>query len=304
MSTSPCFIRFGMILSVATLCITAILTTGSSFAENTSETGALLSESGALRDPALERSARVEGFIKQARVTKKETDTLRTQVRDRRLKRIAHSEECRKQMRKENRDSLFPMTLNCLRGDLMFNLDILRKERTFVEKAAGVPDLVRQTALSAIDALSDAITAVIDGIDTGVYASAAELTEAKKNLMERYRSPYWTAMTQFRTERLQTWIAHLLVQADPILASVSEGSGALLKTFEACLMQEEKTLTAASAATDHASAEAGLAKAQTALAACVRAFLPAKKIEPPKEEAVSSSSAPTLPRRVLLHQRR
>lgn len=293
-------------MSIVALCFIAILIIKPSFAESVSETGALLSGSGTLHDPTLERSARAEGFIKQMQMTKKETDTLRMQSHDRRLKRIAHSEECRKQMRKENRDSLFSTMLNCLRGDLMFNLDTLRKERSFVEKASGVPDLVQQASLSAIDALSDAITAVIDGIDTGVYASVAELTEAKKNLMEHYRSPYWTAMTRLRTERLQTWIAHLLVQANPILASVSEESGALLKIFEICLTQEEKTLNAASAADDRTSAEAELAHAHTALAACIRAFLPApsQEVALPNEEAVSSSSAPTLPRRLLIHQRK
>lgn len=120
--------------------------------------------------------------------------------------------QCREDLRRANRDTLFKETLRCFRSFLVGDLEIARKEKTFAEGLVGPSQESVSAASAALGKLMDAISTVLTGIDAGIYQTKDDLQEAKNNLQTKYRIPAQTALTELRLSRRATWINHLLVR--------------------------------------------------------------------------------------------
>lgn len=101
-------------------------------------------------------------------------------------KRSVLDEECRSLLRKANRDQQWPSTLRCVRNDMQLDIGALRAELT---AARALKHSLAPALVTAASDLLDALAAVTDGIDTGVYGSEGALAETRSKLQERYRTP-------------------------------------------------------------------------------------------------------------------
>ncbi len=155
---------------------------------------------------------RAKGFALKMQSSASERRFFREKQEERRMTRMQHQVNCRAEIRKANRDTLFPTVQRCYRAQLTQDLELLRKHRSALEEFIGASEERKTAALMKTDALIEAILAVIDGIDTGVFVTSAELLEAKANVATLYRTPYWTTLLQLRADHLRTWIAYYLIQ--------------------------------------------------------------------------------------------
>lgn len=102
------------------------------------------------------------------------------------LKRKVLDEECQATLRKANRDQQWSATLRCVRNDMQLDIGALRAELT---AARALKHPLAPALVTAASELQDALAAVTDGIDTGVYGAEGALLETRAKLEERYRTP-------------------------------------------------------------------------------------------------------------------
>lgn len=179
------------------------------------DTGALLKMQQEQALWALRR-ARSAGFWAAMMNNRKEAAAFRDQQAIRREKRTEKRIACRDDVRSANRDTVTPITFNCFRATLTMDLEMLRKEKQFVEVMAGPTEQYRKSALFHIGNLMDAISTIVQAMDAGVYGSKEDLEDAKKNLGLTYKAQRSLAMTRLRVDRAITWVAHLMVRLEDI----------------------------------------------------------------------------------------
>lgn len=190
------------------------------------------------------RRERTQNFWADMMNSRTEASNFRKTHKERRAKRAAKRLECRDDVRKANRDTLAPITMNCYRATLTQDLEILRKQKQFVEGIVGPTENYRNPAIFHIQNLMDAISTVIRAIDAGVYSSKEGLEEAKKNLGQAYRTQYRLAMTHLRIDRSITWLQHLMVRVQDIIEREKLATQVLatLEEVIACLEDREASL--------------------------------------------------------------
>lgn len=130
--------------------------------------------------------------------------------------------KCREELRKANRDTIAAKAQQCYRSDLMEELSLRRKELQFVAALPAVDPAFAAAYREATEALMDAQSAVVDGIDTNVYASVEALEKAKLKLRDQYRVPYWTALFRLSADRLVPWAAWQVDRMDRLLSGEPE----------------------------------------------------------------------------------
>lgn len=186
-----------------------------------------------------------------------------------RRKLTDHLDRCHTEIRASNRDTLLPVTQQCLKGQLIIERDALKRDRTVYEKLPGLSDAVRATLLVQTDALTGALQTIIDGMDAHVFSTMAQLKDVRANLLKEYRQPYWFALTRSRADELLTWTAHLLTALSYSAADSSIPPAAHAKAAEAsaCLEGAETAFATALTDEDAVSARtaltAGMATART-----------------------------------------
>lgn len=168
-------------------------------------------DSDALRALRLQRA---DDFAKQLAANPKAEALLRERKSTYERKRAEHRADCRDQVRRANKESLIKVLLLCYREELTLEEDFLSKEREYLTAAAGVSEPVRSRMLDRLDVLADAMHTIVYAIDSGVYASQADLLEAKQNLYARYRVPFYDASAALRADRALTWVQTLILGVD------------------------------------------------------------------------------------------
>lgn len=160
-----------------------------------------------------------------------------------RERRNALRNDCRETLRRANRDTWLRQALLCYRSDLLLEMNWLRKDRQQWATLPLLSETKRVQVLEHSDALIDAILAIIDGIDSGLFTQRELLEEAKHNLFSTYRSPYLNAVTHARADRLIVWIslfARRMEEALRLQPDSPEPLPYLLEAAECLLRAKEK----------------------------------------------------------------
>lgn len=170
---------------------------------------------------------------------------------------------CREEIRNANRDTVVQRSGQCLRGDLTLEIAHRRKQREWLAAWNGADADVAEAADVGIEAWIDAATAVVDGVDAGVFSTVDTLRQAKRNLHDTYRAPMFAAFARTRS-------SHLLAATRTLAASVrgalEEEQHAMLGTFVPCVERARDAFAAGEASTGGAAdLRAGIAE----LRACV-----------------------------------
>ena len=175
--------------------------------------------------------------------SRKAAATFREQQAIRQEKLTEKRVQCREDVRKANRDSVEQVTVGCFRASLTLDLEMLRKEKQFVETVAGPTETFRKSAVFHIGNLMDAISTIIEAIDAGVYDGKEDLAEAKQNLGNAYRENRRLAMTRLRIDRAITWLTLLMIRLEDVRKTAPpEAVSAKLSDAIACLEVKEAAL--------------------------------------------------------------
>lgn len=172
---------------------------------------------------------------------------------------------CHEEIRRANRDTIVAKSSLCLRGDLQLEIGHRRKQRDVLVETPGVS----LDPSEAIDTWIDAATAVVDGVDAGVFTTVDMLKEAKRNLHATYRRPMLLAITHARISYVRSLIASVALVARDV-ADQSEDSLPFLERIVPCLEEAHAQRVTASAATTHVEASTGLTTSVVALRRCIR----------------------------------
>lgn len=224
--------------------------------------------------------ANMMNFRSEASAFNKEHDQRREQ---RRLKRL----ECRTAVRSANRDSIVPITESCYRATLTLDLEILRKEKQYIETLPNIAEDVRGSAKFHNQNLADAISTIIQAIDAGVFEGKEGLMEAKKNLGVSYREHYRLAMTRLRIERATNWLNHLLLRLRDVEVTAAPPAPVLTKiqTTIECLELREEQLRALLPMEDNDALIAAFRQAQSDVKFCTDTALEAHALNKEIEQA-------------------
>lgn len=130
--------------------------------------------------------------------------------------------KCREEIRKANRDTILAKSEQCFRGDLLEEISLHRKEQAYIASLPGIDANVQAAFQDALKKLIDAEVAVVNGVDTGVYASVELLQSAKRKLRDQYRVPYRTALFHLSTDRQIPWLAWHADQLEYLLSEKPE----------------------------------------------------------------------------------
>lgn len=143
-------------------------------------------------------------------IAQKAADAERSRAAHDRERMQAAMEECRSQLRKANRDGKFFVTLRCVRTLLMLDLSVLRKKESDIAARTDVSAETRDLTLAVTQQLTDAIVAVVNAIDTGVYDGVEDLEDMKLRLYEQYRVHDLRGDLLLRIDRHRNWMAYLV----------------------------------------------------------------------------------------------
>jgi len=218
-----------------------------------------------------QRDERATDFRNAAFRIRKKVQAFNTQRVARQEKREENRENCREEIRRSNRDAKMETLLRCYRTELTVNLETLRKRKQLIEESVGISDEQKTATLAALDELIDAVSAIIAGIDSGVYQTHEELVEAKQNLHARYRATFWLSLTHARSDKMLTWIAHMLVRLDALVAKGNLPAPALENFSGAsdCLQLAESEYTLVLEAETYEDAKEKIRQAQSTLKSCI-----------------------------------
>lgn len=225
--------------------------------------------------------------------TRKEAAAFREQQQLRRQKRTEKRRACRDDVRKANRDTVTTVTFTCFRATLTMDLEMLRKEKQFVETMAGPVESTKKTALFHIGNLMDAISTVIQAMDVGVYDSKEGLEEAKRNLGITYNVQRSLAMSHLRVDRARTWVIHLMVRLDDIRVGNTPPPPLVTEKIEAaiaCLEEQEAVLKTLLQEEEQNELITGFRQVQSDVKFCNDLALAAKTLNTEIEQAEAENS--------------
>jgi len=266
MQTRSTLLFIGLLVLLAPVC---------SAQENTTP------DTGSGTDVWTERTSRAEGFRIQMNAFALQRSATWNKWQLSRNKLTDHLDRCHTQIRASNRDTLLPVTQQCLKGQLIIERDALKRDRAILEKMPGLTEPVRTALLQKIDALTDAIQTIIDGVDAHVFTTMTQLKDVRANLLTQYRQPYWLAMTQARADEAMTWIAHLLTSLKDLTDNASLVPAATENITQAmtCLENAESLLFPALSSASPDDARAILASGITAVRPCNALILEAQEAQ-------------------------
>ncbi len=234
------------------------------------DTGALLETQRLEEEKWQAYRERTAGFFASMMNNRKAERAFREQQAIRRQKLFEKRMLCREDIRKANRDALKRVTLACFRATLTLELEMLRKEKQYIEEVAGPTGEFRARAVASIERLSDAVSTIITAIDAGVYGSKADVQEAKINLEKSYRVHRRHALALLATDRSIIWVTHLMVRLDDIrtTADLQEEIRLKLDDAIACMEVRKTTLEALLAEESYQALIDGFRQAESELKIC------------------------------------
>lgn len=271
---------------IAAIAVTMVAATGNLvrkivdsdyFADNR----AMMQDTEVFAGQVVEEEPKIKALTDDERKKKSYGFFLRRKSKHRTLLLYRHDEEergvekreylkgCREDISKSNPNLRLPIMLKCYRGELTLDLEDLRKERAFLDKLPGTSDEAKSQVDESIVPLMDAITAVIDGIDAGVYTSEAGLVETKKNLAERYKAPYWLAITTLRANGLLSWTSHMIRRIDLVMVGTEDTDEDGLKNTRGCYEDSELMLLEIPFMVEYSEAQDRLQRAVEMVGSCI-----------------------------------
>lgn len=214
--------------------------------QSVSGTGQTLSAEEQAAQQKTLRENRTKGFRDAVIAFQKKEDAYRKAQKTYLQKISDFRTACRADLRRANRDTKFKVVLRCERGELSLQKEFMRKERDVVAQTPGIAENIRTNAGARLTSLIDAVTLVIEAIDSGVFTAQGNLAEARSNLLRKFRIPAWESLTLARADRLLTAVMLLLrdLEANPE-QTTSTGSGAIATISpQTCLEEDESKLIA------------------------------------------------------------
>lgn len=182
-----------------------------------------------------------------------------------------HRAACAEEMRRANKFTKLPTALRCYAAELGLENDLLRKERAYLEVMAGISPESRSLALTRLDLLADAIQTITTAIESKVFQATEELEEAKGNLLQTYRQPYWLVRKQLQVERMQTWTASLMTRMAGIASEQEDGADTVQELMDVlyCLQQSETLLGGAALLQENDALHRALEQAEEHIRNCM-----------------------------------
>ena len=247
---------------LASFLVTTALAASGDTVSNSSSSSSAFVETDAIKE---DRAERADGLRLAIAKERKADDQFRTHVSTFLKKRAELRNECREDIRRSNKNTKFSTLVHCYKDDLTLEQELLTKRRERLAAMPGVSDDVHNAALARLDLLIDAVDTVIFALDSDVYSTTDDISEAKQNLLEKYRKPFWDAMILARGDRALSVTSSLVLRID----AVTPQSDALLSA-RGCLVNQEATLrTLFKAKTAAAARLAGIPPALDALSTCM-----------------------------------
>lgn len=159
--------------------------------------------------------------------------TTQTQFAEKRAtflrKRAEARQTCREDIRRSNRDTKLTVTLRCFANELKLEQELLMKEQEIIDQMPGLNKSIRSIASTRLELLTDAIDAMLLGINTNVFSSTEELMKARANLTEKYRKPLLEAKTNARVHQILVWAGEMYTLTKSAGEGYEELSQCLLK---------------------------------------------------------------------------
>ncbi|MDD4628789.1 MAG: hypothetical protein PHE68_05350, partial [Candidatus Peribacteraceae bacterium] len=241
-----------------------VCTTPVAFAEGTTaKTG-----TGAVLDPWTIREERARTFdVQKTELPTAVREASWIKWQKSRTKLSDHIDRCHFDVRHANRDTLLPITMLCYKGQLVIELESLKRSGT--GPLTHSDTLKAELAQKTTD-LTGAIQTIMDGIDAKVFPTLVALKDVRKNLLTQYRQPYWLALAHARSDEALTGTAKILVSlraasldSDLPAASIEKVTAAMN-----CYEQAESFFSASAKATSIVESGTLFHQAQTVLPPC------------------------------------
>lgn len=201
--------------------------------------GTTLTDSGSILMRALETFAHGAAPLDDLAMSDKERDAWNDEAQRYTERSSELRSRCHEEIRKANRDTIVPKAAQCMRGDLMLEAAHRRKQREGFETMKGVPAEIVKAATASIDAWLGAASTIVDGIDTGVFATVDSLKVAKRNLHAAYRVPM---MEAFKRARIFHARAVLFSMSARVLESAGREERPDIEPIASCLVSAEGML--------------------------------------------------------------
>ena len=182
-------------------------------------------------------------------------------------------QECRKSIRRANRDERRSEILRCYRSQLTQDLTFLRKQSEVIEGIPGISVEVKNTAIARTEELTIATVAILNAIDSGVYETLDEVKEAKRNLFTLYRLPQLLSLNHHRADRTVSWIALLIQHLSVLLPENPDKT--MSNTLEEgllCLRVQLDLLQSVLDENDYYKSKRILSQSQVHLRSCIEAL--------------------------------
>ncbi len=215
------------------------------------QTNAIMEESLETSDALLweNRKGRAKDFRAQMMTGRKAQEASYDGESVLRKKRIEARRACAERLRKANRNERFSALLLCVKQDLTTTLEGIRRRQDGLGVRAGVSSDTTSLIRARGDLLIDALDAVIQAIDAGVYSNEEELYEVRNNLRDKYILPYSALLPRSDTEHALAGIAHMLMRSkDTDRSGLPDEVLSALEKSDACLVTSEKSIEALAAA--------------------------------------------------------
>lgn len=261
----------------ASILVAAVLATASLTAHAASGEALPVTDSGALLAHArlqLQRELLLYQFTQRddlVRVDPLAEEVRRVEVLWRKRKADARS-RCNAELQTVSTARRFALLSRCMRDDLALDASYYARLTEVVTGDLSLSEKLRVRLEDRIDELTEAQTALMDGLDGGIYIDEAELRAAKRKYVELYLRPYWVARSQARADRLMGWIAVLLKQIDSAPAGSPES---LLSTDVAtmtCLLDASQELGDVVDENDYKKIISMYSQSTTTLGSCLQAM--------------------------------
>ncbi|TSC57977.1 MAG: hypothetical protein Greene041619_853 [Candidatus Peregrinibacteria bacterium Greene0416_19] len=234
--------------ALAAAAMLTTLWTGFALAQDSSpSSSSSSSSSSSVEDPLLRsfREKRTEGFREKLAAAEKFDRNWQATLRRYLDRQTTYRRECRSNLRKANRDVRMAILLRCFRGTASDKRELIRKQIQYIEQIPGVTELIRRYAIERLQSLTEALTAIMSGVDGGVFETQDQVLEARKNLLERYQMKAWDMITLVRADRALTWVSLLLLDVDTARESETTSVGSERPEWQpvrTCLRTAEQKL--------------------------------------------------------------
>lgn len=211
------------------------------------------------------------------------------------IERLAqHRRDCREALRKANRDTLMTKALQCYRSDLLQEINWLHEFEQYLSLVPYSSAPLLASATGAIANMIDAQSTIVDGIDAGVFETMESLEQAKRNLRQQYRLPYWNAVVKMRADRELTYL-YFIAKKLSALGTPDHASASFVSLKEQtirCLDTAHPQLLGVLTAADWKEASALLKIAQGTVEGCLDRFSAlVRNVRQSEEEKTEESDA-------------